>query len=383
MAGKIQAFGLKYKNPGEIREASSMKMAIITRYLSHELLKFMGILMTTLVIIYFSVDFFEKIDDFLSRQIPISSIVAYFALKIPFVVTQMIPLCLLLAVLVVFGLMTRHNEILVLKSSGVSVYYLFSPISLIGILFGIILFVLSEAVVPVTMERSNRIWNEQIKNITVQKTEGKNIWLKGQNSIIHIKYFNPMDQSIVGVSVYRYDDGFRLVRRIDAKKGKYSQGRWLLQDVMEQRADASGLGYETLFHDEKRETIDIFPEDLTRAVKNSEEMSYLELEAFIDRIESEGYDATPYRVDLYAKVSFPVICLLLCIIATGVAFRWRIRENLPLSIAVGIGIAFFYWLFNSVCLSLGYGEVLPPVIAAWAANLFFFCFGVFLLAYAE
>ena len=58
-------------------------------------------------------------------------------------------------------------------------------------------------------------------------------------------------------------------------------------------------------------------------------------------------------------------------------------KGLPVIIALGIGTAFLYWIFYSFCLSLGYGEMLPPAIAAWTANLVFLCFSLITLQYAE
>jgi len=70
-------------------------------------------------------------------------------------------------------------------------------------------------------------------------------------------------------------------------------------------------------------------------------------------------------------------------IGTGLAARGTLREGMPVVIAYGIGTAFIYWIFYSFCLSLGYGEMLPPVIAAWTANLTFFSFGALTLLNAE
>ena len=57
--------------------------------------------------------------------------------------------------------------------------------------------------------------------------------------------------------------------------------------------------------------------------------------------------------------------------------------RIPLAIAIGIVIAFMYWFMYGFCLSLGYGAILPPIISAWAANLFFVCFGILYLANTE
>ena len=52
-------------------------------------------------------------------------------------------------------------------------------------------------------------------------------------------------------------------------------------------------------------------------------------------------------------------------------------------IAMGIGVAFLYWILNSFCLSLGYGGVLPPIVAAWVANCVFACASVAALSNPE
>jgi lipopolysaccharide export system permease protein len=125
------------------------------------------------------------------------------------------------------------------------------------------------------------------------------------------------------------------------------------------------------------------PEDIKRVVKKSEEMNILELLEYIKNIENEGYDASAYKVDMYTKLAFPFVCFVMCLVGTGVGGRGKIRESLAVSICFGIGIAFFFWIFYSFCLSLGYGEMLPPFVAAWSANFVFLCFGLFAILNAE
>jgi lipopolysaccharide export system permease protein len=201
--------------------------------------------------------------------------------------------------------------------------------------------------------------------------------------ITHIAYYNPIKKTIFGITQNKFDDEFRLVRRIDAKKGVFKGGRWILSHLMEQALNKQDRNYTVTFHDEKIEPLDFLPEDLKRVIKKSEQMNFKEILSYIQKIEAEGYDATSYRVDLYAKVAFPLVCLIMCIVGTGISLRGNQKEGLPVSIAYGIGIAFLYWIFYSFCVSLGYGEMLPPVVAAWTANLIFLCFGVFTLLNAE
>lgn len=358
-------------------------MSIIHKYLASEIFKYFGIVMVAVVGVYLSIDFFEKIDDFIEAGIPFSKAFSYFVLKTPFVVAQMIPVCILLSVLVVFGLMTRNYEIVALKSCGVSIYYLLWPVFVSGLLSGVVLFLFSEVVVPITMEKANRIWLREVRHEAAVVSREKNIWIKGNRLITHIGYFNPAQNTAFRVSVNTFDEDFSLTGRVDAKTGVFKDGKWVLQDVMAQTLEREGRKYTIEFHETLDSDLDITPENLKRILKESEEMSIKELFAYIKKVEAEGYDATIYRVDFYAKLAFPFVCIIMCMVGTGVAVRGKTMDSLPVAVAYGIGIAFLYWIFYSFCLSLGKGEMLPPVIAAWSANLVFLCVGILALVHAE
>jgi lipopolysaccharide export system permease protein len=358
-------------------------MLIIHKYIIREVLKYLIILLTMVVGIYIVVDFFEKIDDFLEVGLPFSTALIFFVYKSPFIIAQIIPVGLLLAVLVVLGLMNKNNEIIALKSAGVSIYHLLKPMIAVGLLMSFLMFFLSEVVVPLTVGRANDIWLKEVRKDASVLSREKNIWMKGNRAIIHIKHYDPQKQTIYGITLNYFNGEFRLVRRVDAPKGIYQNGQWVLYDIMEQNIISQQGNYAVEFHPERVEKLEFIPEDLKRVAKKSEEMSFKELYAYIRRIESEGYDATAQRVDLYAKFAFPFVCLLLSVVGTGIAIRGKLKEGLPVSIVYGLGVAFLYWVFYSFSVSLGRGEMLPPLLAVWVANFVFLCLGILMLMQAE
>jgi lipopolysaccharide export system permease protein len=146
---------------------------------------------------------------------------------------------------------------------------------------------------------------------------------------------------------------------------------------MEQKLNNQNGSYVVNFADEQVEDIDFSPEDLKKVAKKSEEMSFKELYRYIQDVESEGYDATPYRVDLQGKFALPLSCVIVCLIGASITLRKTSREGLSMSIAYGMVIVFLYWITQSFCSSLGYGGLLPPYVAAWTANFIFVSFAVF------
>jgi lipopolysaccharide export system permease protein len=358
-------------------------MTVLNKYLIRELMKYFCMVLSSVVGIYLAVDFFEKIDNFVEAKVAMSRAVVFFALRIPFIVAQITPVGLLLAVIIVFGLMVRNNEIAALKSGGVSVRCLFKPILVIAAIFSALLFFFSESLVPMTMRRANEIWQGEVRKESAVTSREKNIWIKGNRSIFLIKYFMPSDKAIFGVTLNFFDEQFRLIRCLDAQKGVYSGGRWHFFDVIEQVLLDDDGSYKVTCLPESTEKLEFAPEDLSRVVKKCEEMSYSELSGYIREVEQEGYDATTYRVDLSAKIAFPFVCIIMSIAGVGLALWREKKEGLASNIFSGIVMAFLYWTIYSFCLSLGYGEILPPMIAAWLTNFIFACLGTFMLLNAD
>jgi lipopolysaccharide export system permease protein len=337
----------------------------------------------TIIYKYITIQISEKVDDFMEAGIPVFKMLLFFTLEIPFIVAQILPICILMSVLIVFSLMARNNEIVALKSSGIRILYLFKPVFILGCLASLVLFILSDSIVPITMAKFNEIWLKEVRKESTMITKEKNIWIKGDRRITNIKFFNPKSKVIYGVTDYTFDKDFKLVRRIDAEDGVFEKGKWLLHGLMEQDLDAKSGKYDITFQKNKVENLNFMPEDLNRVAKESDEMTFGELLSYIHKIEREGYDATIYKVDLDAKIAFPFICIIMCMVGTGLSTRGKMKEGMPVVISYGIATAFIYWIFYSFCLSLGYGEMLPPAVAAWTANVAFFCFGALTLLNAD
>lgn len=358
-------------------------MTLVDKYLAREILKNLVVVLAVVVGLYIIVEFFNKADSFLKAGLPVTRLIRYLQLMLPSIIAQITPVGLLLAVLITLGLMNKSNEIIALKSGGISVYYLLRPVLTISIFMGVLLFSLSEIVVPITISQANKIWLMEVKNKPTSTSKQKNIWVKGHRAIYFIQYFNSQNQTISGVILNFFDNEFKLTRRIDAKKGVYDHGKWIFYDCMEQVLDTESENYKVRFHSQIAEKVDFLPEDLMRVFKKSDEMNIAELFAYIREVESEGYDATTFRVDFHERFAYPVITIIVCILATGIAVKRKGREGPSVSIGFGAALVFLYWVLNSFCLSLGYGGLLPPIIAAWISNIIFSCYAVLNLINAE
>ena len=212
-------------------------MVIISRYVIHEIEKYFAMILFMVVAIYLVVDFIEKIDDFMEARVPMALAFQYFIFKIPLILSQIIPLATLIAVLVTFGLMGKHNELTALRAGGISLMSLLGPVVRFGIGSFVSVVLLAEIVSPLAMTRANQIWLEKVQHQDIAISRQNDIWLKGRQSIIHLKYYQPETKTASGITINRFDDQFQLIERIDAKTAVFSANRWHLEQGISQEWD--------------------------------------------------------------------------------------------------------------------------------------------------
>ncbi len=357
-------------------------MSILNRYIVIETCKYFCLTLISVLGLFIAIDYLGTMDEFIAAEITLWRAFQYVLYKTPFICSQAMPVVLLMSILIVFGLMSKNKELLAINAGGISIYALVKPVLLMCTAMALLLFLLAEQMVPVTMLHANAILFQEIRTSTKVSVNEKNIWIKGRRKITHIKFFDPASQAIFGFTQYQFDDRFRLVRRMDARKGEYHDGKWELADCMIQTLNQNG-SYDIVLNHRRKEKLALHPEDFQQIVRRSTEMSFGELRSYVNKIESEGYDATVYKVDLYAKSAYPIVCIIMGLVGIGLTARKQLSSGIPLSVTYGLAIGFSFWIFQSFCISLGYGGRLPPLLAAWTANFIFLCGGFFLVLHAE
>ena len=278
-------------------------MGIISQYLIRQLAKFFLGFELAFVFIYLLIDFIQKIDNMIENEASFKSMAACFALKIPLIVMQMAPVAMLLSVIVLFSIMERGREITAFKACGISVLGIARPVFEFSLVVAMALFLFSELVVPLTTLKSNKIWNQEVEKRSAAQMHTRNhIWYRSHNAIYWIREFDFKYALMKDISLYFFNDSFKLIKRIDAKKGVWDEKSWIIQDGLMQELDVEDRYYAKPF-DEIPLQLPETPDDFQQDAREPSEMSYWELKQYAEKIERDGYDATTYRVEKNIKIS--------------------------------------------------------------------------------
>ncbi|MBM4125171.1 MAG: LPS export ABC transporter permease LptG [Nitrospira sp.] len=357
-------------------------MTILFRYILREYLKVFTMCFAGLMTVYLVVDFFEKVRKFIRYDAELLTILGYFALRTPSISFQIAPLAVLMATLLTLGMLSRSQEITAMRSCGISLARIASPLIVLSLAISLILFGLSAVGMPYATAQA-----EYVKTALIEKKSGlatfkaDRPWIQiGNQTLMHIEVVEPDGMTLRGVRLYQLGPDFRLTEITEAKEARYGMEGWTLHRGLRRTLLPDGQLVMGSFLKQPIQMSQT-PDDFNAwAAVESEEMTLMALQTYIDRLRKDGYNFARMLTDFHGRVAFPFVCVVMTVV--GIALSLRRSGTRGGGLAVGICqalmIGFLYWTTHSVAIALGRSSVLAPLMAGWIANLLFLSFGLYL-----
>jgi len=362
--------------------ARRLVLPVLTRHLVREFLWVFGLTLAAFVAIYLIADFFDRLDTILKHEPSLGTVVRLFSYRIPFVVTQATPFAVLVGGLMGLGLLARQNEFVALRACGVSIWQIALPLLAMGAVISVTIFAWNETVVPFSARRWQTIRQVEIKGREAATwVAGREVWYHGLNGFYNIERIAPHRQRLLGVTVYQLNDDFRPRRIVEIEAASWTGRRWTFTGgrTREFGEDGSQL-HEGL---PRGFTLPESFDDFRVVSLDAEELSYSMLRKQIKALRRKGVDASESWVDLHLKVALPAASFLMMIVAIPLATRGTRTTSLAVSIGRGLVVGFSYFVVVAFTRALGQSGTLPPVVAAWTANVIFALVGGYLLLGAD
>lgn len=358
-------------------------MKIIDRYIATEFTKVFAICVMGFILVFLLIELTDKIKYYFQYNPPGSLMLKYFLVKIPGYFFYAIPLGILLAGMLSLLMMARHSELIAMQANGIDALHIGKPIIMIGFLWSMLMFLANESLIPWSNRYSEYIQNVEIAGKTDTTYFKKDqIWIRSSDTIIHAANFDKSERSLHRITLMRWSPDYDFVERLYADKAKWWQDHWMLYGVHRTiRTPEGKVAVETL------PTLEVAlaqaPEDFERVEISTKEMNISQLGDYIEKLIDEGQTSNRYLVDWHSKIAFPMVCLIMSALSVPFAVRAHPRGGgVGLGLGLSLVIAFGYWVAHTTFIAMGHGGYLPPIAAAWGANVIFGLASVILLLHA-
>jgi len=362
-------------------------MSLLHRYVLKRFIYCYVLSATGLIGIFIVVDFFERVDEFIRRDMPYSDLIYYFICKIPSIAFYMAPQAVLLATVITLAVLARDNEIIAMKAGGIGIVGITLPILGSSLVIALLVLASNEYLAPIATKKMNYIFKVKVQG---QQTYGdtyvgedpfaKQLWFVAKDKAIwNIRQFDPEEGRISDARIfYRFDNGL-IRKRIDVKEVVWNGMHWEFVDGFLRTFDQEGHGTTEYF--EKR-VIPVLetPDDLMKnIIIHSDEMSLRELYKEIQEMMLEGKDALKNRVELHHKISYPFISVVLALLAIPLSLRSSRHGGVLFCFGINLAMGFVFSFLYAMGISLGFGGIFSPLFAAWGPFLLFSSLGFYLL----
>jgi lipopolysaccharide export system permease protein len=320
----------------------------------------------------------------INKGVDIFSVIQIFFYLTPYIVTYTLPISILVAVLLALGRLSGDNEIIAIRSSGISIFKLMVPLLIVGLIASLALALFNDRAASYSHFAYRKALQEMgIKNPTAAFEEG--VFIDSfKRYILFIYNVDQKKNRLNNIRIYEPQGDDRPTRTIVAKAGEFiaipgeNAIKLKLIDGTSDEPDPENptnfykLNFRTYFMN-----LDIAQMQNKVVEKKYKEMTIQELRKEAAKLNAEGISPAPIITKIHEKLSLAFSCFAFMLLGSSLGIITRRRER-TINIGIAVLIIVCYYPLYIGLAALAMEGVLPAALALWLPNIIFAGTGAFL-----
>ncbi len=349
---------------------------IIDRYIARSILRgTLGALFVFAALFIF-IDFVRQLEHIGTKDFGLMEAIVFVLLGLPKKLYELAPSIILLGGLISMGAMANNSELVVMRSSGITVARIIRSVLQTGLLLAVFVGLVGEFIVPhaTSMSKSMRAvaMDDQV---LVGGEHG--LWARDGNRYFNVKTVMP-DMQLQNLSIYELDTNRKLKRASHVQTASFKDDHWLLKNVTHSEISETGVKTEeraveewpSLIKTDLFEVLELEPQD----------MSAISLMQYSTYLEENELDAAAYQLAFWVKVFTPLACLVMLLIAIPLVFTATQRSGgTGQRVIIGLLLGILFFVFNRAINHLGVVYGVMPALSASIPLVFVASLTIFLI----
>ena len=363
-------------------------MRILDRYILKSVIYIFVSCIFVFLFLYVIIDVLTNLDDIIKHQATLTLLVRYYLTYLPVMFVQVSPFACLLSTVYTFGKLNHNNEIIAMRSSGLSIFEIARNAIIFGFLVSIAVFWVSDRLVPTSLTENQKIKIQMdegsLKNKLKKNTTITNLALYGlRNRLFFISKFSPATKTMEGITILEQDENQNLTKKIIATKGIYQDGLWKFYQSITYKFDNNGQVIdEPSYLEEEIMSIPETPENLASLRQKPDQMSIRQLDDYIWILSKSGATTVirNLKVDLYQRFVSPFTSIIIILLGLPFSLLMRKRATGMSAIGVSIIVGFLYYVLDAICLAVGKSGLITPILAASLSHIIVLSSSLYLIS---
>lgn len=325
----------------------------------------------------FVIDVVELLNRTAGREsVPLTTILRMALLKLPNLTEKMMPFAVLFGAIWCFARLTRSQELVVARASGVSAWLFLAPALATAFLIGIFMTTIYNPFAATLISYYEELEARHIKGKpSLLAVSANGLWLrqgdeKGQ-TVIHALHVSDSGLKLQDVIMFIYEGKNQFRGRIDAGAAQLLKDKWRLEKAWVTGPDRPAVFYPSL--DVKTS---LTPDQIQESFATPDTIAFWDLPQFISQAESAGFSATKHRLHYHALLAAPMLLCAMIFVAAAFSLRLARLGGAARLILSGVLTGFLLYFFTDVTHALGMSGTVPVALAAWAPATTALLFGM-------
>lgn len=335
----------------------------------------------TLISIIDIAELFRRVGN--KEEVSFITVLVLQGIKTPSTIPAMLPFSVLFGALYSFHSLRSQNEVVIARTSGLSLIKFMIPPIVFALVYGIFAWVVIDPVSSATSQRydimEKRIFGNRGRNLTVS-TEG--IWFRDQtgatSTIINGDAIETDTAEVINPVMYVFDENNRVINRYYPEKMTLKDQYWQIEGGI----IIGATGRATPLKIAQIDT-SLTRRDLNNSNKRPETLSLMSLWQYIAVLERTGLPTLGHEAYFYSKLALPLVLIGMTMIAGRFSLTLTGRRKVTHVIVFAIIIGVLFYFLNDLLYVMGASGRLPPVISGLAPGLIMTMLGGALLLRAD
>ena len=344
-------------------------MKLLTKHLTREIYASIALIFVALLLLFSFFDLIQELNALGRGNYHLGYVLVFILLTMPGHIYELFPVAILIGTIFALAQMAAHSELVVYRTSGVSVFQMVGTLFKLGLPLLIISYLCGEILAPPS-ERLAQKLRLKAQNAEISLKEFRSgVWVKDDLRFVNIKNVLP-DSSLLNISIYEYDESYHLRTIITAKRASYAaKDVWQLDDVMQTSFSKEGTSIQNQAKMEWRSVLN--PEILNVLLAAPEKMSILNLYQYIQHLRDNRQKTARYEIAMWNKIVFPFSVLVMLLLALPFAAHQRRQGGVSSKIFLGIVLGLAFNFIGQMFARLGAINEWQPLLSVAIIPLLF------------
>jgi lipopolysaccharide export system permease protein len=336
-------------------------MSVLTSYIIREVLKGSAVALILLLTLFNLFTFTDELKDLGVGRYGLKEIFLYLALTSPRVFYELIPSAALLGSLFVVGAMGNNREIIAMRATGLSVFWVIKSVMWAGGILVLLSVIVGEFVAPDAERAAQLLKTASQKNELVLHSK-HGLWLREGSKFINVRKIQGKGL-MSDIFVYEIDDQGHVVLVSQVKQATFLGNElWRMEGIKQSEISVKQIFADSIDQMEWKTSVD--PDLLNVVVVKSENMSLYDLFVYISFLKENNQKSQSFELAFWSRLINPLVTFVMLMVS--IPFVVSVQRGIGTGgrMMIGIIIGMTFNIFDKIAGHLGLVYEFNPMLMA-------------------